>query len=68
MILVFGGAYQGKTDYALQEFGAETVCDISEAGEPDFNTPECVKEAAIQAINDNFRVIVLTDKKQYVSD
>lgn len=29
------------------------VIDFS-AGEPDFNTPECVKEAAIQAINDNF--------------
>ena len=37
MIFVFGGAYQGKTDYALQEFGAETVCDISETGEPDFS-------------------------------
>ena len=37
MIFVFGGAYQGKTDYALQEFGAETVSDISEAGEPDFS-------------------------------
>ena len=36
MIFVFGGAYQGKTDYALKEFGKETVCDISEAGEPDF--------------------------------
>lgn len=24
------------------------------AGEPDFNTPECIKEAAIQAIRDNF--------------
>ena len=24
------------------------------AGEPDFNTPESIKEAAIQAINDNF--------------
>ena len=36
MILVFGGAYQGKTEYALQTLGAETVCDVSEAGEPDF--------------------------------
>ena len=36
MIFVFGGAYQGKTDYALKAFGRETVCDISEAGEPDF--------------------------------
>ena len=37
MIFVFGGAYQGKTEYALQEFGAKTVSDISEAGEPDFS-------------------------------
>ena len=36
MIFVFGGAYQGKTDYAMKEFGRETVCDVSEAGEPDF--------------------------------
>ena len=36
MILVFGGAYQGKTDYAMKEFGAGTVCDLSEGGEPDF--------------------------------
>lgn len=36
MIFVFGGAYQGKTEYALREFGCETVCDVSEAGEPDF--------------------------------
>ena len=37
MIFVFGGAYQGKTEYALREFGAETVCDISETGQPDFS-------------------------------
>lgn len=36
MIFVFGGAYQGKTDYALEAFGKKTVCDVSEAGEPDF--------------------------------
>ena len=36
MILVFGGAYQGKTDYAVKEFGRSTVCDLSESGEPDF--------------------------------
>ena len=36
MILVFGGAYQGKTDYAVKEFGHSTVCDLSESGEPDF--------------------------------
>ena len=36
MIFVFGGAYQGKTEYALKEFGRETVCDVSEQGEPDF--------------------------------
>ena len=36
MIFVFGGAYQGKTDYAVNAFGRETVCDVSETGEPDF--------------------------------
>lgn len=36
MIFVFGGAYQGKTDYALEAFGKKAVCDVSEAGEPDF--------------------------------
>ena len=36
MIFIFGGAYQGKKDYAMKEFGKETVCDLSEAGEPDF--------------------------------
>ena len=36
MIFVFGGAYQGKTAYAMKEFGRETVCDVSEADEPDF--------------------------------
>ena len=38
MILVFGGAYQGKTDYALKEFGPGTVCDLSAGGEPDFTS------------------------------
>ena len=36
MILVFGGAYQGKTDYAIKEFGLSEVCDLSERGEPDY--------------------------------
>ena len=36
MICVLGGAYQGKTGYAMEAFGKETVCDVSEAGEPDF--------------------------------
>ena len=36
MIFVFGGAYQGKTEYALKEFGKTTVCNVSETGEPDF--------------------------------
>ena len=36
MILVFGGAYQGKTEYAIKQFGCSTVCDLSEGGEPDF--------------------------------
>lgn len=36
MIFVFGGAYQGKTEYARNEFGRSAVCDLSEGGEPDF--------------------------------
>ena len=36
MIFVFGGAYQGKTEYAMKAFGKASVCDVSEAGEPDF--------------------------------
>ncbi len=36
MIFVFGGAYQGKTEYALKKFGKETVCDVMEGGQPDF--------------------------------
>ena len=36
MIFVFGGAYQGKTEYARKEFGMETVCDVMEGGQPDF--------------------------------
>ncbi len=30
------------------------------AGEPDFDTPAHIKEAAIKAINDNFTVIPVT--------
>lgn len=45
MILVFGGAYQGKTEYAQGLCGsaaadnagrAADVCDLSDGGEPDF--------------------------------
>ena len=36
MILVFGGAYQGKTEYAMNAFGLKTICDLTEGGEPDF--------------------------------
>lgn len=36
MIVVFGGAYQGKTDYAKETLGAKTVSDVSEKGRPDF--------------------------------
>ena len=42
MIFVFGGAYQGKTEYAMKAFGRTTVCDISEDGEPNF-TKEIIK-------------------------
>lgn len=47
MILIFGGAYQGKLDYAKENFDIKTVCncgeiDAPEAGgfagrEPDFS-------------------------------
>lgn len=36
MIVVFGGAYQGKTEYATKMLGAATVSDVSEKGMPDF--------------------------------
>ena len=36
MILIFGGAYQGKLDYAKQNFEIETVCDCSDGAAPDF--------------------------------
>ena len=36
MILVFGGAYQGKLDYVKENFNIETVCDCSDGSEPDF--------------------------------
>lgn len=36
MILIFGGAYQGKLDYAKKTFKIETVCDCSGGAAPDF--------------------------------
>lgn len=41
MILVFGGAYQGKTDYAKSKFDIKKVSDCSGGCEPDFST-ECI--------------------------
>ena len=37
MILVFGGAYQGKLDYVKANYNIDTVCDCSEGAEPDFS-------------------------------
>ena len=37
MILVFGGAYQGKLDYVRENFDIETVCDCTDGSEPDFS-------------------------------
>lgn len=37
MILVFGGAYQGKLDYVKENFDIETVCDCTDGSEPDFS-------------------------------
>lgn len=36
MILIFGGAYQGKLDYAKKNFDIKTVCDCSDGATPDF--------------------------------
>ena len=36
MILIFGGAYQGKLDYAQKNFDIKTVCDCSDGAAPDF--------------------------------
>lgn len=54
MILVFGGAYQGKLEYAEKEFNINTVCDCSGGRYPDFSAEavagiegfvmECVKD------------------------
>lgn len=58
MILIFGGAYQGKLDYAKENFHLNKICDCTVAAEPDLsvdclcNTEEfvmnCVK-AGIEA-------------------
>lgn len=37
MILIFGGAYQGKLEYARENHRFETVCDCSQGKEPDFH-------------------------------
>ena len=35
MILIFGGAYQGKLEYAEKNFDIKTICDCSGGREPD---------------------------------
>ncbi len=37
MILIFGGAYQGKLEYSQKNFDIKTICECSEAAEPDFS-------------------------------
>ena len=36
MIFIFGGAYQGKLEYARENFKVKTICDCSKGEEPDF--------------------------------
>ena len=36
MILIFGGAYQGKLEYAQKNYDVDTVCDCSNGETPDF--------------------------------
>lgn len=38
MIFIFGGAYQGKLEYAKKTFGVKTVCDCSGGNPPDFSS------------------------------
>ena len=52
MILIFGGAYQGKLEYAKEKFDIKTVCDCgvpeaAEGGAPDFagREPDFSKDA-----------------------
>ena len=35
MVFIFGGAYQGKLDYAKAHYDIHTVCDCSDGHEPD---------------------------------
>lgn len=37
MILIFGGAYQGKLDYAKANFKVNSICDCAETITPDFS-------------------------------
>ena len=37
MILIFGGAYQGKLDYAREKFNIKKVCDCSGGRTPEFD-------------------------------
>ena len=37
MILIFGGAYQGKLEYAREKFEIDRVSDCYEGGDPDFS-------------------------------
>ncbi|NLD19455.1 MAG: cobalamin biosynthesis protein CobU [Clostridiales bacterium] len=38
MVFIFGGAYQGKVDYAKEHFDIETLCDCSDGRTPDFDS------------------------------
>lgn len=37
MILIFGGAFQGKLEYAKKKFDINTVCDCGAGASPDFS-------------------------------
>ena len=61
MILVFGGAYQGKLDYAKQNFNIRSVSDCADTagvsgGEPDFSADAvCGGEAFVRRCSDEGR-------------
>ena len=41
MILIFGGAYQGKTEYAVKNFNIDRTQDCSRGERPDFSA-DCI--------------------------
>ncbi|MBQ9708774.1 MAG: bifunctional adenosylcobinamide kinase/adenosylcobinamide-phosphate guanylyltransferase [Firmicutes bacterium] len=60
MIFIFGGAYQGKLEYAMKNYSITEVCDCGDGREPDLSADaicgiagyvmECVKNGRDAAL------------------